>query len=319
KRIHERPINQLVQALRLLGADITYTGKEDFAPLLIKGQSQLKGGEVAIDSSISSQFISALMLIAPHYKEGIKINIINSMVSESFITMTKTMMEEFGIHIEIENNSIIIPRTDYTSGTIFIESDYASASYWYSLLVLMPNDYSLSFTGLKQDSIQPDRKVTQIYSKLGIETIYNHNVTILHKINNFVNPTSLEFDLTDAPDLAQTIACTCAALDIDLELNGLQTLVYKETNRLVALKTELEKFGKKVEIIQLNSLKISGIFKTGLRMSIPTYMDHRMAMSFAPLCVKCESIIIEDSEVVCKSYPMFWEELSNFATITKLK
>jgi len=326
ERMKERPISELVDALKQIGAEISYLEKDGFPPLKITGK-KLKGGKIQIDGSISSQFISALLLIAPALEKGIKIKIKNDVVSRSYILMTLHLLAEFGVKVSTILNSIIVS-ADLSKQSQFailstqyhIESDWSSASYLYSLVALSKNG-EIILKGLRNKSSQGDSVLPEIYKHFGVSSHFENGNLVLKK--NSGQTAHFEYNFTDCPDLAQTVAVTCLGLNINCHLKGLSTLKHKETDRLLALKTELEKFGAGVTITD-NSLEIKSNTEHGTRnmeqetwnkeqgtsnFKLQTYKDHRMAMSFAPLALIFDNIIIEDPEVVQKSYPEFWEDL----------
>jgi 3-phosphoshikimate 1-carboxyvinyltransferase len=308
-RMKERPIGELVMALSSLGANISYLEKENFPPLLIKGK-KLKGGIVHIDSSVSSQFISALILIAPALEQGMKLNLTGKMVSKPYIEMTCALLKSFGVHVTQTENLISITASIIPDlpPVISIESDWSSASYWYSICALSGN-MEIELRSLKNESLQADAVLPEIYKNLGVKTSYKKDGIVL----NATQPLLKEFtyNFTNCPDIAQTIAVTCFGLGIRAELNGLQTLKVKETDRILALKNELQKLGANVETGS-DWLKMEvGNLKSVKSQSIHTYKDHRMAMSFAPLALVLGQLVIEDEMVVTKSYPTFWEDLKS--------
>ncbi|MGY5846563.1 3-phosphoshikimate 1-carboxyvinyltransferase [Salegentibacter sp. HM20] len=305
KRMQERPIKLLVDALRSLGADIGYEKEEGYPPLRIKGRELLES-EVNVQANISSQYISALMLIAPSLPNGLEINLDGKVTSVPYIEMTLDIMKQAGIKGVFENNKISIePMQQVPAKSIVVESDWSSASYFYSL-VAISGDASLKLNSYRRNSLQGDSVIAKLYHQFGVETTYEDQSIVLSK-HNHKKPRHFSKNLQNCPDIAQTIAVTCLALGVDCDLRGLHTLKIKETDRLVALKNEIEKFGSKVEIsddrLQLSPRKE---FNSGVK--IATYNDHRMAMAFAPMGLKLP-VEIEDAEVVSKSYPDFWKDL----------
>jgi 3-phosphoshikimate 1-carboxyvinyltransferase len=306
-RMKQRPISELVNALRELGADISYMEKEGFPPLKIRGK-KLKGGRIEIDGSISSQFISALMLVAPVLKEELEIHLKGNIVSLPYIKMTGELLKLFGVFVSFNANKINIKPAPYNmlNDQVLVESDWSAASYWFNVAALSDNaDIELKF--LDEFSLQADSVLPELYKKLGVRTEKIEKGIRLVSGNKTVE--EFEYDFTNCPDIAQTIAVTCFGLGIKANLTGLQTLKIKETDRIKALKTEFEKLGGKVEATDA-SLRISSPAKiSGDCPTIMTYNDHRMAMSFAPLAIKCGSLKMEDPDVVDKSYPAFWDDL----------
>jgi 3-phosphoshikimate 1-carboxyvinyltransferase len=308
ERMKQRPIAELVEGLKKIGADISYLGKQGFPPLKIKGK-KLSGGKTELDAGISSQFISALLLNAPMLEKGLEIELKGEVVSKSYIQMTIELLRLFGGEIEYNGNIISCKpcRLSYKNTHVPVESDWSSASYWYSITALSQNA-EINLRHLNRKSLQPDSILPSLYNKLGVKTEFTENGVKLSKQKVEIN--EFEYDFKDCPDMAQTVAATCFGLSIKVQLNGLQTLKHKETDRILALKTELEKMGAKVEITD-SSLKLL-TFNPQLQTSnfeLVTYSDHRMALSFAPLALVCKSITIGDEEVINKSYPGFWDDL----------
>jgi 3-phosphoshikimate 1-carboxyvinyltransferase len=303
-RMKDRPIKILVEALTSLGANIQYLEKEGFPPLKISGK-KLTNDFVEIEGNVSSQYISALLLIAPTLQNGLKLKFKGEVTSVPYIKMTLQLLAELGIDYVWEDNLITVqPKPTIDSKTVTVESDWSSASYYYSLCALSPNS-NIKLSSYKKNSLQGDSVLATIYENLGVSTEFYENSIILKNKQNF-NLKPLTLNLINAPDIAQTIAVTCFGLGIGCYLTGLHTLKIKETDRLVALKTELEKLGGEV-IITDETLLLKSSAKINENISIATYDDHRMAMAFAPLAVKV-AIEIEDSGVVSKSYPTFWED-----------
>ena len=315
ERMKERPIKILVETLRKNGANINYLEKDGYPPLLIKG-SNLDLSNIQIDGSISSQYISALLLLAPSMAKATKISFLDSVISKPYINMTLAIMHYFGAKTKWKNGSILIEKTPYKTNSLSIESDWSAASYWYQIVSL--NNYSsIEIQGLKKQSFQGDSEVANVFNQLGVETIYNENSI---RISNDNSPplNKVELNLNNTPDLAQTIICTCAGLGIEALISGLETLVIKETNRLQALKNELQKFSIELEIIENHTLYLKGGQTiTKPTSNIETYNDHRMAMAFAPLCLVAGSFKITNPEVVSKSYPNYWKDLRSVGFITE--
>ena len=284
-RIKERPIKELVVVLRKMGAKIEYIEREGFAPLKILG-TKIIGGYIQIDGSISSQFITAILLIAPNLDDGIELEITGEVVSKSYILMTLKLMNEFGIKWTWNDNIIKIKKQNYIAKQYTVEADWSCASFWLQIAALTEK-CNIKLLGLYQESIQGDRKVIDIFKNFGVSSIFKNEKLILTKKKKQTKP--LEINLIETPDLYQPIKCTLFARNINLTLSGTQTLKNKETNRINAIKKETKK---------LNTDKI-----------IDTYNDHRMAMSFAPMCLVFEELQINNTEVVNKSYPNFWNDL----------
>lgn len=314
-RMQERPIKLLVNALIDLGADISYLEQEGFPPLKITGKKLLKSS-VNVQANISSQYISALMLIGASLPNGLIINLEGPVTSTPYINMTLKLLHYFGIEAKFEGQVISIqPKSIVESKTFEIESDWSSASYYFSIVALGKSG-QLNLKNYKQESLQGDSKIIPIYQAFGIQTSFGNNELQLLK-NTSKKPEILNLDLQNMPDLAQTIAVTCIGLGIGCELKGLHTLKIKETDRLVALKNELEKFGAAV-VITDNSLSLAPCSSLKENVEIETYNDHRMAMAFAPLALKVP-LIIKDAEVVSKSYPEFWKDLESIGfTVEKV-
>ena len=306
ERMQERPIKILVDALKDLGAEITYKKNNGYPPLVIKGKKIIHDN-ISLPSNVSSQYITALMLIAPTLKKGLKINLVGMVTSAPYIKMTQLIMDKLGFETFFKKNQIkISPAHKIESKTLKIESDWSSASYFYSIAALS-NKSRLILKTFNKISIQGDANLSKIYRKLGVETSFDNGFITLLKISNFDLPNTVNFDLSDTPDIAQTIAISCLGLSIGCTMTGLHTLKVKETDRLAALKNEMEKLGAKVEITN-QSLKLHPNSKLKSEIAINTYNDHRMAMAFAPLALKIP-LIINDSNVVTKSYPAFWDDL----------
>ena len=310
QRMKERPIKILVQALNKLGANISYFDKKGFPPLIIKGQ-EIFGGEISLSSNISSQYISALMLIAPILKNGLLINLEGKITSKPYLEMTLAILKKIGINCYFKNNIISIEHcSKINNSAISIESDWSSVSYFYSIVALS-NAAELNIGTFYKSSIQGDVKLYEIYAKLGVETkfIKSSSRILIKKINDFIKPDHIDLDLTENPDIAQTIAVTCFGLGISCDLFGLHTLKIKESDRLEALKIELSKLGANVKVTN-NSFHLAPTFSINNGISIETYNDHRMAMAFAPLALMTP-IIINNPDVVTKSYKDFWKDLKS--------
>ena len=317
KRMQERPIRILVDALNDLGADIHYLKNKGFPPLKIIG-TDLNVSSVRLDAAISSQYISALMLIAPSLKNGLIINLAGEITSVPYVKMTLNLMRKVGVSGTFSNNKIQIkPIKTINSITVNVESDWSSASYYYSIIALSRN-LELTLNNFSKNSIQGDSKIISIYEKLGVETIFNKNdnsILLRHIKTEIID--SLSLNLNDTPDIAQTLAVTCFGLGIHCKLEGLKTLKIKETDRLLALKTELEKLGANVTFTE-ESITVFRSRKIIENITIETYQDHRMAMAFAPLVLKVPINILEPN-VVTKSYTTFWEDLLKIGIKVQLK
>jgi 3-phosphoshikimate 1-carboxyvinyltransferase len=309
ERMQKRPISVLVDALRELGAQIEYVGESGFPPLEIQGRAFNKN-VVTVNASVSSQYISALMLVAPSLTNGLNIELNNELISAPYVKMTASLLNGIGLHCSFNDSTISIKKglLDETK-SIVVESDWTSASYYYSLVAISEN-MSIVLKSFERDSHQGDRELVDVYRKLGVETTFidKDKAIKLSKIDQEL-PRSLELNLVHTPDLAQTIAVSCFALGVECKLHGLKSLRIKETDRLRALKSELEKLGGRVEITD-DHLKLFTRENINNNVSIKTYDDHRMAMAFAPLGL-IVSLQIEDCEVVSKSYPSYWEDMAS--------
>ena len=305
-RMKERPIRILVDALRNLGAKIEYSENEGFPPLKIQGQEFLKS-EVFLKANVSSQYISALLLIAPSLKNGLNLHLDGKITSIPYIEMTLALLNEVGIRTSFESNKIkVFPYEGHNSKTLIVESDWSSASYFYSIVSLSSVGTKINISSYKENSLQGDAILSEIYNNLGVSSKFNNSVLTIEKISDDL-PKSLDLDLSNTPDIAQTLAVSCLGLQINCNLTGLHTLKIKETDRLLALKNEIKKLGTNIEISN-NSLGINSPKPLLKNVEIKTYNDHRMAMSFAPLMLRTD-ICINDANVVSKSYPNFWNDL----------
>ncbi len=306
-RMHQRPIGPLVEALRSLGAKITYLENDGFPPILVNGSSMV-GGDLIIDGQMSSQFISALAMIAPSIPNGLNIQIQNTLVSRPYLAMTLKMMGEFGIKSTWEGNSIHIIEQNYQVENYEVESDWSSASYWFSFVALgILKEVTLS--SYFENSTQGDAALVDIYSQLGVDSKREGNQLTIS--NTGILKEKFSYDFHEQPDIAQTVIVTCFGLGMEAELTGLETLPIKETDRLLAMQVELGKLGAQVQIMGQNSLYLE---KRTFRIAndpiqIETYKDHRMAMSFAPLAHRYPNIEILEPSVVSKSYPDFWTDV----------
>ncbi|TYP75874.1 3-phosphoshikimate 1-carboxyvinyltransferase [Aquimarina intermedia] len=304
ERMQQRPIKILVDALRTIGCQIEYLKEEGYPPLKIQGVVPVENS-VSLKANVSSQYISALMLIGSSLTAGLTIHLEGEVTSIPYINMTKQLLCQIGIETKFDGNQISInPQTKVASQTITIESDWSSASYFYSMMALS-NDGEVTLSFYKKESYQGDARLATIYKNFGVETLFkNDTITLKKKLKTVDN---IVLNLVDAPDIAQTIAVTCFGLGISCNLKGLHTLKIKETDRLLALKTELEKLGGKVHITE-DALFLESSSHIQPDITIETYNDHRMALAFAPLALKT-SLSINDADVVTKSYPDFWNDL----------
>ncbi len=306
-RMHQRPIKPLVDCIRKLGIEIRYLENEGFPPIEILGNETIEGGELTIPGNISSQFISALLLIAPKLKNGLSLRIIEPILSTPYIKMTLSLMQEMGIEHIWDKNTIHVKHQPYSTRNIAAENDWSSASFIYSLASLS-SDSKIEIPHLYPDSVQGDSYVSELYSYLGVETFY-HEKGITIKKNNQLS-TKVEFNLSDYPDLALPYVVSCAGLGVEVFLSGLESLKIKESDRLVTIKKELSKFNVECEIND-HSIYVSKNQQIKYNGDvIDDHNDHRIPMSIAPLAIKTEgNIFFKDSLVVNKSYPLFWDDL----------
>lgn len=307
-RMKQRPIRELVIALSQLGADISYLETEGYTPLKIRGK-KLIDGSIEMSASVSSQFISALMMVAPTMQDGLEINLKGKSLSKSYMELTGNCMRQCGINVKFEKDVIFIPNGKYQIPTLKIETDWSAASYFYAMAAAKPNS-KLLLKGLNLNSPQGDSILTTWFENLGVSSIQKENGVEISSTGIVDFPT--EIDFTDSPDLAQTFAFLAAAMGKEVKLTGLDNLRLKETDRVAALQTELQKLGL-TTFVSENSLQINGSTSTE-KAAIKTYNDHRMAMSAAVLsCVGADGntpfIEIENPNVVEKSFPEFWKEL----------
>ena len=319
-RMKQRPIALLVDALRQLGARIDYVGAEGFPPLRISGR-QLKGGALTIDGSISSQYISALLMIAPTLSEGLRLKLEGNVTSTPYIEMTLGMLRQFGITSEWDHSAqvISIAPQPYKALQYHVESDWSAASYWYEIAALaarVGKPESIALEGLHTASLQGDAAIASHFEAIGVKTVFQGETVTLNAQGVTTEDTPLvELDLSAQPDLAQTLIVTCCALNLPFRITGLHTLRIKETDRVAALETELKKLGYVITDQAINGsveMQWDGTrCEAEANPVISTYKDHRMAMAFAPmvLVIPSRSILIDDPGVVSKSYPSYWEDL----------
>lgn len=335
-RMCERPIGILVDALRSLGANITYQGREGYPPITLNGFAYSGDNHIKIRGDVSSQYISALLMIAPILPDGIVLELTGDVGSRPYIEMTLQQMAAFGAIFEAnwDTKTIRVPRQSYQPTFYQIESDWSGASYWYSVVALA-NDAEVELLGLKENSLQGDSAIVQIMENMGVKSVFTSTGVLLTKTPA---KTAFEWDFTDCPDLAQTVAACAVAKGISVTMTGIESLKIKETDRVAALQAELPKIGGELVEISTNEMYevrkqsavssqqsaissqalaqiqdsdlTSGLAKT----QIQTYDDHRMAMAFAPVGM-VQSIIIEEPSVVAKSYPSFWDDLKKVTTL----
>jgi 3-phosphoshikimate 1-carboxyvinyltransferase len=315
QRMHQRPIGVLVDALRQLGAEIEYAEKEGFPPLRISGKN-LDGGLLNVPAGTSSQYISALLLIAPSLKTGLQLQLVGEVVSAPYIAMTVGLLRLFGAEVLVQGNTINVkPNAEIIPLSYLPEADWSAAAYWYGVVALA-EDAEILLRGLTENSLQGDARLARIFEELGVKTTFTADGALLQKRAAQL-PAKLVINSNDTPDLAQPLAVTCAALGIGADFRGLQTLRIKETDRLLALQNELAKVGVLAAITE-SSIAFSGTKLCPPTAAFETYEDHRMAMSFALLASKF-AVDIEQPEVVAKSYPGFWEDVERVGTRGKTK
>lgn len=305
-RMKQRPIGTLVNALHSLGAQISYVEKEGYPPILIEGAFSQETAHILIRGDISSQFITALLLIASSLPKGLQLEIVDELTSKPYVDMTLSMLAQCGIQHHWEADTITIEPQTFNATTLTIEPDWSAASYWYSMVALAENA-KIHLPNLKKDSLQGDSEIASIMELFGVQTTYQADGIIIEKIHQEIKPQLLDFK--ECPDLAQTVIVCAALLRKEFSFTGLETLKIKETDRILALQTELAKIGVKLietqaDVYQLDCEEIA-IPKD---ISIATYEDHRMAMAFAPMAMMIDEVNIEDAGVVVKSYPHFWED-----------
>lgn len=308
ERMKERPIHLLVDALISLGARIQYLGKIGYPPLKIKGTS-LDGGEIFLSGDVSSQFISALLMIAPTMNKGLIIHLEGDIISVPYIKLTLGMMAQYGVKTHWDGRTIKIYPEEYKATHYIVESDWSAASYWYEMAALL-DDSRIELKGLFRDSMQGDSKVSDLFLDLGVATEYTKDGVILTKTGRKTK--KLFHNFVSEPDLAQTFAVTCCMMEIPFMFTGLQTLKIKETDRIEALKNELKKLGYLLYDREDSILEWDGErCEPEANPVIKTYEDHRMAMAFAPAAIKLDNINIAEPKVVTKSYPHFWDDLKS--------
>ncbi|NCG03782.1 MAG: 3-phosphoshikimate 1-carboxyvinyltransferase [Bacteroidetes bacterium] len=305
KRMQERPIKILVDALRAIGADIEYVKNEGYPPLRISGK-KITVDSVELAANVSSQYITSLMLVAPSLPKGLTIHLVGEITSIPYINMTCSLLQKVGVQAKFEGQTIqVFPQEKIAPKTVEVESDWSSASYHFSMAALA-DDAQASIKNYVSDSLQGDSVLVEIYTQMGVSSSFDGNT--LHLKNDGVVQSHITLDLVKAPDIAQTIAVTCFGLGISCDLTGLHTLKIKETDRLVALDTELSKLGADIRVTNESLHLAARKNPINEGVAIDTYHDHRMAMAFAPLGIKVP-IYINDADVVSKSYPTFWDDL----------
>lgn len=323
ERMKHRPIKVLVDALRFLGADIEYVGEEGYPPLRICGR-QMDGGTLDIQGDVSSQYISALLMVAPVMRQGLTLNLKGEVISRPYIDLTLCMMREWGARVEwTDQRTITVEPYPYMARDYVIENDWSAASYWYEIIALSRGDGdSLTLNGLMDGSKQGDSSLRYVFSLLGVKTVFAETGSItdvrLKRVKSMVP--RLEYDFINSPDLAQTFVAACCAMDVKFHFRGLQTLKIKETDRIEALKTEMLKLGYVLHDVNGCELYWDGErCEPATDMSIDTYDDHRMALAFAPMALRLGEMRINNPHVVSKSYPHFWSDLRSAGwTITEV-
>lgn len=308
-----RPMEGIVDCLKQVGADIQYTREEGLLPIKILGKD-IRGNNVSIDASKSSQFLSAIMMIGPYFENGLNITLEKKPVSMPYVEMTAKLMQMYGAHVDVSSNNVHVLKGKYQFHNSTVEPDWSSASYYYELLALADSG-EIKLTGFTKNSLQGDSIIAEIFNNLGVETQYNDDGIILIKTDNIVN--SFSFDFIGNPDIVPSVIVTCAGLGIDSEFKNVWHLQYKESNRIDALKKELSKIGAAITM-KNNNIYLKKAKKVEGDIVFDSYEDHRMAMAFAPLVMKYDNIIINDSDVVNKSYREFWDDFKklNFARLT---
>lgn len=310
-RMQERPLGVLVEALNDLGASISFLRKSGYPPLKIAPFKQQLRSEISIPGSISSQYISALLMVAPTLPDGLKISIEKPIFSQPYIDMTLNLMRKAGIKCLQNDHIIHIESQKYQSIQHYVESDWSAASYWFSIIALGQIGQKVQLNGLKEQSLQGDQTIQLIAENLGVKTVYNQTGLELTKVAS-AKVKELSINFKECPDLAQTVMVCCAALKVNLKMTGLESLRIKETDRITALANELEHFNCQLTEPLSGSWFLNSLgFSFPTQVQIATYEDHRMAMSFAPLAI-LGGLSIEDSSVVKKSYPSFWDDLRKF-------
>jgi 3-phosphoshikimate 1-carboxyvinyltransferase len=307
--MQQRPISILVDALNSLGAQIQYIKNEGFPPLKILG-SHLTGKTIELDGSVSSQYISALLLIAPTIENGLILELTGNITSRSYINLTLQLMAEFGIQYHWEGNKITVPEQNYIARDFTIEADWSGASYWYEILSLC-NKGEILLENLQLKSLQGDANIAGWFEQFGVFSVQKNNGVLLTKVEVEL-PQKLNIDFIENPDVAQTVACLCVAKEIPFHFTGLKTLKIKETDRISALQNELAKFGAILTEPESGELAWDGIIGSSQKKENPlidSYHDHRMALAFAPLALIGNPVQIFDPMVITKSYPGFWNDL----------
>ena len=304
ERMRQRPIGALVDALRSLGADIKYTEKEGFPPLIIHGED-LKGGEVELNASSSSQYVSALMLIAPYLPGGLTIRLKTKPVSSAYIDMTATLMQNFGAKVLLSEKKVRVEEGRYQVETVGVEADWSAAAFWYEMVAFNANA-SVLLPGLSENSVQGDRFLTTVFDKLGVHSDFTKDGLVLSHTGNVAK--TIDFNFTHAPDIVPSVMVACAGLGVEAHFSGIEHLRIKESDRILSMQQELGKIG--AEIVQDGKHYVLHPGKSPVeKLIFSSHGDHRMAMSLAPLAMKFGTVTVIDSDVVKKSYPGYWDEM----------
>jgi 3-phosphoshikimate 1-carboxyvinyltransferase len=311
ERMRQRPVGALVEALRSLGAEIKYTEKEGFPPLIILGKP-LRGGEVNLNASSSSQYLSALMLIAPYLPGGLTIHLQSEPVSTSYIEMTATLMENFGASVSLSGKTVRVEEGTYKVEKVRVEPDWSAAAFWYEMVAFSP-DADLLLPGLPPDSVQGDRFLVEVFEKLGVLSRFEENGLRLTRSGNA--PENIDFDFTNAPDIVPAVMATCAGLGVEGRFSGIEHLRIKESDRILSMEQELDKIGAKI-VQEGNTYRVIPGKKQGVHPVFNSHGDHRIAMSLAPLAIPLETVSVENPDVAKKSYPGYWEELEKTGLFT---
>ena len=314
QRMQQRPIQVLVDALRELGANIDYVAQEGFPPLRIQGTT-LAQSHISLPGNVSSQYISALLMIGPMLENGLKLTLTGEIISRPYINLTLQLMKDFGGKAAwINEHELLVEPQPYSSIPFYVESDWSAASYWYQIAALSPKA-CITLPGLFEKSYQGDSQVARIFRSLGVETLYGDKTVTLQKSGKPVE--RLDYNFINQPDLAQTVVVTCALLGIPFRFSGLQSLKIKETDRMAALICEMKKLGYVLQESEGSILSWEGERCERSPKAIDTYEDHRMAMAFAPACLTLPNVRINNPHVVTKSYPRYWEDLKTAGFIIK--
>jgi len=309
-RMKKRPIGELVNALKKLGAKIEFPAKSGYPPLLITG-TKIKTKQLTVDVSQSSQFVSALMMIAPYLGNGLTLTFPTPPVSFSYIEMTASLMENFDVNVELTKDSVKVLKGNYQLRSLTVEPDWSSASYWYELVALAP-DADVFLSGYQKVSCQGDSVLPEIYKQLGVKTNFEEDGVRLTKTN--ISSKELKADCSSCPDLVPAILTSCAAIGVKARLKGVGHLKFKESDRVEVFKTELAKIGAKITVKKDEVYLLPATEFPDKEIEFNTYKDHRVAMSLAPLAFKLKSVVINDPAVVEKSYPSFWNDLKQLKT-----